>query len=93
MTTVRKHYTLTENEVDKLKGAAAAAGMALGPYVRSMIEGFMEVGSDHQAEPTKEVVVLIDPDLVQQAEYRARTKYHCSLRDILRFEIAELDKL
>lgn len=93
MTNIRKHFTLTKNEADTLKGAAKAAGVPVGAYVRALIEGFLEVGSDRQVEKTVEIPVLIDPDIVADAERKARLRYQCSLRDILRFEIKELDKL
>lgn len=90
----RKHFALTETEATKLRRVAAAAGMSVADYVRGMVDAFLQVGSDRpHNETVVEVPVIMEESTALAAEAKARSAYGCSLRDILRFEIAELDKL
>lgn len=89
----RKRVSLTKTEVAKAKELAVLEGSNLSALFREWVEIFLEHGSDYVAPEMVEVQIVIDPEVAAAAEAKAREEYGCSLRDIIRFEISEIDKL
>ncbi|UDL15449.1 hypothetical protein SEA_PEPE25_74 [Microbacterium phage Pepe25] len=89
----RKRISLTEAEQARAKEFAAFEGAKLSGLFREWILNFLKNGSDYVAPTMVETQIVIDPAIADAAEKKAREEYGCSLRDIIRFEIAELDKL
>lgn len=90
----RKRVSLTEAEIAKVREFAVLNGSgSSSSVVREWIENFLKHGSDYVAPNMVELQVVIDPEIAAAAETKARDEYGCSIRDIVRFEISEIDRL
>lgn len=89
----RRRISTTEQEQARAREFAVFEGTTLSGLFREWTLNFLENGSDYVAPTMVETQIVIDPDVADAAERKAREDYGCSLRDIIRFEIAELDKL
>lgn len=87
----RKNITLTRDEIAKAKEFAVFEGTSLSALFREWTEIFLEHGSEYVAPETDEVQVVMDRETAAAAEAKARSEYGCSLRDILRYELSQLD--
>lgn len=93
MDTPRKQVDLPESELTLVQKLAETTGVSVSAVGREWIDNFLEHGSNYKPEPTRKMQIIVDRERVAKAEAKARDEYGCSLRDIIRFNIAELAKL
>ncbi|QNJ55573.1 hypothetical protein SEA_PHINKY_82 [Microbacterium phage Phinky] len=89
----RKQILLPTDELDTVREFAALSGTSASAVGAEWIDNFLERGSEYVAPEDGRLQIIIDRDKAEAAERKAREEYGCSLRDIIRFEIAELAKL
>lgn len=89
----RKSYQLPGSAVAKATEFAALNGASLGSLITEWAEAFVEHGSDYVPDPPAVVQAWGDPEVFAAAEQRAREEFGVGFREILMFEISEIDKL
>jgi len=88
MPTKRKQIRLPRPIAQKMKAEAARRGQSISSYGRSLVEKFLNEGSQRPIERDPDVVILMDEDDVARAEAKARSENDCTLRDVLIYEIS-----
>lgn len=88
-----KQLRIPQEEIDKAAAFAALNDQALSSLGRSWIEDFVEHGSDYVAPAMGKMHIVADPELIAKAEAKAREEHGCSLREIIRYEISQIDTL
>lgn len=88
-----KRYRMTMSERRKAQRFAKSLGKSESALFLSWIEGFLKNGSDYQPDPPTVVQVVGPIDLFMKAEEKAQREYGVGVREILRYEIAQLDLL
>ncbi|QUE25619.1 hypothetical protein SEA_SADLAD_72 [Microbacterium phage SadLad] len=89
----RREFSLPKTEDQTLSGVAAVMKSSRSAVLRSIIEGFLEKGSDFEPEPLVTATVVMPAELIQQATQKARSENGCSLRDIIRYELQQMAKM
>lgn len=89
----RKQILLPEDELALVQQFAALSGTSASAVGAEWIENFLKNGSEYVAPVSGRLQIIVNRDVAEAAEQKAREEYGCSLRDIIRFEIGELAKL
>lgn len=89
----RKQINLPQSERRTLRDFAHISGASESSVGREWIENFLANGSDYKPDPDDKVQIIIDRETAEAAERKAREEYGVGLREIIRFEIAEIAKL
>jgi hypothetical protein len=90
-----KKYRMTTSErakaarfADSLKPRPSESSLFLG-----WVENFLKHGSDYQPDPPTVVQIVGPAELFREAEEKAQREHGVGLREILRYEISQLDLL
>ena len=89
---VRKQFKIPASKKAKLTEFAQLSGVRRTHVLHEWIQSFKERGTDYVPEPLEKIETLIDLELLLEAEQLAKDAGF-TLRDMVLFEIDEIDKL
>ncbi len=88
----RKQFKIDETSKKKLVEFAALSGVSVANVLGQWIRSFVKHGSDYAPPEMVKVETQVPADILEKAEAIAEANGH-SLRDMILFEISEIDKL
>lgn len=92
MSQARKQFKIPADKKAKLTQFASLLGVKRGPALAEMIEGFVKNGTDYVPPVMEKVETTLDAEILAEAERLAEDQGF-TLRDVILFEIDEIDKL
>lgn len=92
MAVARKQFKIPVTARTKLTQFAALGGVGRTDVLKEWIESFLKNGTDYEPPPMVKVETILDEDTLWLAEKKAE-EMGFSLRDVIMFEISEIDKL
>lgn len=90
MRDTRKNLSMSSAELAVLQEHAAELGVSTSSLGREWIFEFIETGSDYVKPTPARLQVLVESDVIAQAEAIAKRDYGTSLTEIIRHKIRSL---
>lgn len=88
----RRQFKIPSKKKAKLKEFSGLTQIPVASVVAEWIESYAERGSDYVPDPMEKVETLVDDAVLARAEARAEAE-GITLRDMIYFEIDEIDRL
>jgi hypothetical protein len=89
----RKSFQLPASRAKLARDFAVLNDLSLSELIYEWATSFVERGSDYVPDPPEVVQAIGEPDIWAAAERRARDEFGVGFREVILFEISEIEKL
>lgn len=89
----RKSFQVPESKAQTAETFAALNEISVSELVYEWAQSFVENGSDFTPDPPAVIQSIGDPEVWEKAEQRAREEFGVGFREIVLFEIGEINTL